>query len=290
MSHLPDQGLTAGVTVLRVNGNALQDVPFQQAKLGLYTELISFAVEKINGITMIKCSIHCASNANCFSMVFDLDRGLCFLLSKGISVDALTKPHLPTNIQAFTKDGIKCSDIGYQESNWQNDRCFKAHFDTKTKPEADKECAKEYGFLVQIDSASKHNAVKQFVQSLPSGNKFFIDGSDKANEDDWRLSDGNLLYLDWKPDEPNRLHVTVEYSMMVAGQTKFDPDWHFGVWKLKWLSFTSETMNDIAYTVRHSSLRGHNIPQVVSDPQTPVQFRDWKSYLPERSKYHSLRK
>ncbi|XP_062610795.1 uncharacterized protein LOC134272593 [Saccostrea cucullata] len=75
------------------------------------------------------------------------------------------------------------------------------------------------------------------------------------------------------------LHVIVEYSMMVAGHTKFDPDWHFGVWKVKWRSSTAETMNEIADTVRHSSRRGHNIPQLVSDPQTPVQFRDWKSYF-----------
>ncbi|XP_056002296.1 uncharacterized protein LOC130049113 [Ostrea edulis] len=75
------------------------------------------------------------------------------------------------------------------------------------------------------------------------------------------------------------LHMIVEYSMMVAGHTTFDPDWHFGVWKLKWRSSIAETMTEIAETVRHSSRRGHNIPQLVSDPQKPVQFRDWKSYL-----------
>lgn len=73
--------------------------------------------------------------------------------------------------------------------------------------------------------------------------------------------------------------MIVEYSMMVAGHTKFDPDWHFGVWKVKWRSSTAETMNEIAETVRHSSRRGHNIPQLVSDPQKPVKFSDWKSYL-----------
>ncbi|XP_062594037.1 hepatic lectin-like [Saccostrea cucullata] len=155
-------------------------------------------------------------------MVYDLDTRLCFLRSKGISVGALTKPHLPTNIRAFTKDDITCSDIGYQESNWQKDRCFKAHYDIKTKPEADKECAKDNGFLVQIDSISKHNAVKQFIQSLPSGNKFFIDGSDEAIEDDWRLSDGNLLYLDWKPGEPNSCCKKYEHCVIIFRNGKYN--------------------------------------------------------------------
>ncbi|XP_056019021.1 uncharacterized protein LOC125672351 isoform X2 [Ostrea edulis] len=75
------------------------------------------------------------------------------------------------------------------------------------------------------------------------------------------------------------LHMIVEYSMMVAGHTKFDPDWHFGVWKVKWRSSTAETMNEVAETVRHSSRRGHNIPQLVSDPQKPVKFSNWKSFL-----------
>lgn len=75
------------------------------------------------------------------------------------------------------------------------------------------------------------------------------------------------------------LHVVIEYSMMVAGHTKFDPDWHFGVWKVKWRSSTAETISEVAETVHHSSRKGHNIPQLVSDPQKPVQFRDWKSYL-----------
>ena len=73
--------------------------------------------------------------------------------------------------------------------------------------------------------------------------------------------------------------MIVEYSMMVAGHIKFDPDWHFGVWKLKWRSSSAETMSEIAETVCRSSRRGHNIPQLVSDPQKPVKFRDWKSHL-----------
>ena len=28
------------------------------------------------------------------------------------------------------------------------------------------------------------------------------------------------------------LHDSVEYSLMEAGHTKFNPDWHFGLWKV----------------------------------------------------------
>ncbi|XP_061190944.1 uncharacterized protein LOC133199075 [Saccostrea echinata] len=73
-----------------------------------------------------------------------------------------------------------------------------------------------------------------------------------------------------------RLHIIVEYSMMVAGHTKFDPDWHFGVWMVKWRSSTAETMNDIADTVRHSSRRDQNILPSVNDP------------LPQKSQHQVL--
>lgn len=79
----------------------------------------------------------------------------------------------------------------------------------------------------------------------------------------------------------NGLHVILEYSMMVAGHTKFNPDWHFGVWKVKWRYSTAETINlkEAVETVWHSSRKGHNIPQLMSYPQKPVHFRNWKLYL-----------
>ena len=33
--------------------------------------------------------------------------------------------------------------------------------------------------------------------------------------------------------------------MMIAGHTKFDPDWHFGVWKVKWRNSRAENMHDV---------------------------------------------
>lgn len=67
--------------------------------------------------------------------------------------------------------------------------------------------------------------------------------------------------------------------MMIVGHTKFDPDCHFGVWKLKWRNSRAESMNDIAETVQKSSKNGHNIPQLVDDQTKPVVFYDWKSYF-----------
>ena len=68
------------------------------------------------------------------------------------------------------------------------------------------------------------------------------------------------------------LHKSIEYSMMIAGHTKFEPDWHFGVWKLHWRNSTAETLSQLAETVTKSSRNGNNIPQVVGDIQDPVMF------------------
>ncbi|CAC5424720.1 unnamed protein product [Mytilus coruscus] len=75
------------------------------------------------------------------------------------------------------------------------------------------------------------------------------------------------------------LHKSIEYSMMIAGHTKFEPDWHFVVWKLHWRNSAAETLSEVAETVTRSSRNGHNIPQVVGNIQDPVMFYEWKPYL-----------
>ncbi|OWF53928.1 hypothetical protein KP79_PYT00387 [Mizuhopecten yessoensis] len=67
--------------------------------------------------------------------------------------------------------------------------------------------------------------------------------------------------------------------MKIAGHTKFDPDWHFGVWKLRWRSSVVETLQEVALSVMKSSRNGHNIPQLVQDDDKPIKFTDWKTYL-----------
>jgi hypothetical protein len=81
--------------------------------------------------------------------------------------------------------------------------------------------------------------------------------------------------------------------MLVAGHTKFAPDWHFGIWKVKWRDSDTETMQQVASTVLNSSRHGHNIPQLIDDPEKPVAYFQWKSFLEryfkplkQLSKYH----
>ncbi|XP_061180147.1 uncharacterized protein LOC133188656 [Saccostrea echinata] len=57
-------------------------------------------------------------------------------------------------------------------------------------------------------------------------------------------------------------HDSVEFSMMEAGHTKFNPDWHFGLWKVKWRHSSVETLEEIAASVPKSSRNGH-VPQLV---------------------------
>ena len=71
-----------------------------------------------------------------------------------------------------------------------------------------------------------------------------------------------------------RQHI-IEFSLMEAGHTKFHPDWHFGLWKVRWRGSTVETMTEMAESVSQSSRGGHNIPQLVDDQDSPVHFYDW---------------
>ena len=54
--------------------------------------------------------------------------------------------------------------------------------------------------------------------------------------------------------------------MMIAGHTKFAPDWHFGIWKVKWRDSDVETLAEVANSVRCSSRGGHNQTQLIDDP------------------------
>lgn len=81
--------------------------------------------------------------------------------------------------------------------------------------------------------------------------------------------------------------------MMLAGHTKFAPDYHFGIWKIKWRSSDAESLHDIAKTVADSSRSGHNIPQLVQDEEKPVLFFKWFEFFESQfrkmksiTKYH----
>ena len=92
------------------------------------------------------------------------------------------------------------------------------------------------------------------------------------------------------------LHDSVEYSLMEAGHTKFNPDLHFRLWKVKWRhTCTSvETLQEMTESVTRSSKNGHNIPQLVDEKH--VVFYDWASFLKKMFKpitqlksYHHFR-
>ncbi|XP_052237218.1 uncharacterized protein LOC127848671 [Dreissena polymorpha] len=92
------------------------------------------------------------------------------------------------------------------------------------------------------------------------------------------------------------LHDSIEFSNMEAGHTKFSPDWHFGLWKVRWRNTTVNTLEDVVETVRLSSRNGHNIPHLVQDPENPVQFYNWTEFLkpvfkpiPNLLSYHHFR-
>lgn len=91
-------------------------------------------------------------------------------------------------------------------------------------------------------------------------------------------------------------HHSVEFSLMEAGHTKFHPDWHFGLWKVRWRNSTVETLTEMAESVAASSRSNHNIPQLVDDPDCPVVFYDWASFfkkwfkpIPHITSYHHFR-
>ncbi|XP_052819739.1 uncharacterized protein LOC128245579 isoform X1 [Mya arenaria] len=75
------------------------------------------------------------------------------------------------------------------------------------------------------------------------------------------------------------LHESVTLNTMLAGHTKFAPDCHFGIWKVKWHCCNAENLQEIAHTVSASSKSGHNIPQLVNDPQQPVTYYNRNSFL-----------
>jgi hypothetical protein len=75
------------------------------------------------------------------------------------------------------------------------------------------------------------------------------------------------------------LHESVEFPMMEAGHTKFNPDWHFELWKVRWRHSTVETLKEIAASVSRSSKNDHNGPQLVPDPTAPVFFYDRAAFF-----------
>ncbi|WAR13007.1 hypothetical protein MAR_027187, partial [Mya arenaria] len=80
------------------------------------------------------------------------------------------------------------------------------------------------------------------------------------------------------------LHKEIEFSLMEAVFAKFNLDWHFGLWRVKWRASNAETLEEVADTVRKSFPDG---------PAKPVTFYNWTEFfrtlfkpIPGLTKYH----
>ena len=77
------------------------------------------------------------------------------------------------------------------------------------------------------------------------------------------------------------LHQSVSVNFMIAGHTKFAPDWCFGLIKQKYRRTFVSCLADIENVVRKSSVSGVNIPRCVGseDGQMLVNCYDWQSFF-----------
>ena len=71
-----------------------------------------------------------------------------------------------------------------------------------------------------------------------------------------------MQYLMWRIIAG--LNDTVELSFMLVGHTKFAPDRFFGLFKRLYRKSVINTIEDVALTVRRSSVAGKNIPQLTT--------------------------
>ena len=99
-----------------------------------------------------------------------------------------------------------------------------------------------------------------------------------------------LWYLLWRV--MTGLHVNVELHFLIAGHTKFAPDWCFGLIKQCYRRTRVSSLEEFAQVVRDSSQSGVNIPSKVDleDGTVLVKTYDWQAFLLKAlKKYHHFR-
>lgn len=80
----------------------------------------------------------------------------------------------------------------------------------------------------------------------------------------------------------HNLHLKLGLHFLIAGHTKFGPDWCFGLVKQCFRRTRVDTLSDIAAVVRNSSpVKQVNIPQLVGleDGTVLVESYDWQQHL-----------
>ncbi|KAI4796864.1 hypothetical protein KUCAC02_026699 [Chaenocephalus aceratus] len=105
-----------------------------------------------------------------------------------------------------------------------------------------------------------------------------------------------LWYLAWRCMVG--LHEDISLNFLIAGHTKFAPDWCFGLFKQQFRRTPVSCLKDISQAVRSSTVTGVNSPQLVGNEsgETFVKTDDWHNFLspsfrplPGIKRYHHLR-
>jgi len=89
-----------------------------------------------------------------------------------------------------------------------------------------------------------------------------------------------LAYLMWRI--VNHLHKCVSLHFLIAGHTKFSPDWCFGLIKQRFRKTAVATLDDLSNCVQSSSAASKiNISQIVGPENGPaiVPVYDWQQFL-----------
>ena len=94
------------------------------------------------------------------------------------------------------------------------------------------------------------------------------------------------------------LHWSILYSFLVAGHTKFSPDWCFGLAKQAVRKTFISDLFELAHTIDNSTVTGVNVSQLcgLHDGSVLVPTYDWASFfdkyfkkLPGVKEYHHFR-
>ena len=88
-----------------------------------------------------------------------------------------------------------------------------------------------------------------------------------------------LFYLIWRT--MHGLHRSITLNFMVAGHTKFAPDWCFGLLKMRFRRTHMSCLGDIEEPTNASTVTGVNVAQLVGteDQQVNVRLYDWQTFL-----------
>ncbi|KAI0221828.1 hypothetical protein LSAT2_026916 [Lamellibrachia satsuma] len=88
-----------------------------------------------------------------------------------------------------------------------------------------------------------------------------------------------LFYLIWRTI--HQLHLNIELHFMVAGHTKFGPDWCFGLLKQKFRRTPVSCLDDMVRVTKESTMTGVNLAQLVGNEnhQVQVPLYSWQTFF-----------